>query len=409
MKNYFNQIPELKLRVPSAEGVTLEEGLRLLIIILIAMTPVFSIGEIMDLFLARVSSKASNSTPTFIKAIKDLGFVTLVSVSALMIIRRGRYGKLYFYSIILIFVVVVGCIFTTIFFSDAPKVKWVIVVGIRWLMPLLLVFFIADIVNEKLLNRMAVVLGRIFYIHLGLQFIQLFFMGGFYGMNSLGLAARVPGFFLIPSTASFFSVIVVLFQLYFGKEKSRTWFVLITGFSAIITQSGTGFVVYFMVIFLYYVPQKLLRISILSAPFFGVLMLLVFAGFASRGDVYLEQSGGTRIEIFNYVVTNTGLLSSNFGVGTNAARILKTGLLMDSMLASVVYNLGLLFSLYILIVLLHWLVLIFIRNDKMLYSVTAVYGLFGAAAIFFEAFPMNLIFGVLGAFLIKQEKFRLFN
>lgn len=411
MKNYLLKASEYRINTGFGSEITLEDGIRMLILILIALTPIFSIGEIIDLFLSRVKSRSENSTPIYIKAIKDLGFMIIIITSTLMVIRRGKYRKHLFYALLILFITVVACIFSTILIGELKKAILVVIMGIRWLVPFLVTFFLVDIVNKTLLHRITKVLSVVFFIHLALQGAQLIFMGGYYGLNFLGLAARVPGFFLIPSTAAFFTILVCFFQLYFGNYSKRVQriFILLTTFSVVITQSGAGFVVYFLVMALYLTPQKFLKLSILCAPLMGIGLLLLFVITSDRGGAaYVEASGGVRVEIMKKVITDTGLISTTFGVGTNAARILNSGELMDSQIASLVYNLGILFALFVIILFGCWLVLLYQRNNKMLYSFTAIYFLVGAASIFFEAFPMNLLFSVLLAFLIKQKDMRLF-
>jgi hypothetical protein len=135
----------------------------------------------------------------------------------------------------------------------------------------------------------------------------------------------------------------------------------------------------------------------------GVFFFFLFLEFLNaRDENYVEQSGGTRLEIFEDSFLNSHLFSTDFGLGTNSAVLLGKGEIMDSTFASLVVNLGYwgFFSVLILLTLGYTYALI--NSNRSFFVFLLIFTLFGMTTIIYEVYPANLLMALLLVFFIHS-------
>jgi hypothetical protein len=139
--------------------------------------------------------------------------------------------------------------------------------------------------NINVLKRIGVILFFVFIVHFGFQILQLFFAGGWFGLNSFGLSARNPGIFFIPSTASFFSIIVLFFSMFYIENvKFKKIIFTLIPISVLLTASGTGVAVYIVCFGLYILDKKMY-------VFLPILSIFSFIFFFFFVDLITGRSG----------------------------------------------------------------------------------------------------------------------
>jgi len=137
----------------------------------------------------------------------------------------------------------------------------------------------------------------------------------------------------------------------------------------------------------------------------SIVFFFLFLEFLSaRDENYVEQSGGTRLEIFEESFLESHLFSTDFGLGTNSAVLLGKGEIMDSTYASLVVNLGYwgFFSVLILITLGYAYALI--KSNRSFFVFLVLFTLFGMTTIIYEVYPANLLMALLLVFFIHSGK-----
>lgn len=388
---------------------TLNKLIQYIILLALLLTPIFSFYEVLALLTNTLISQTEALTPVYIKILKDVSFALLISLSIIQILRKMRIKK-YF----IIPTVLAGIILLNICFSLLTDANYVLILaGIRWSIPILLPFFLIGIVDGEFMQKSTKILFPVFVLHLILQIYQLFNMQFWFGINMFGLAARTPGIFLIPNTAAFFTIFCWFFFNYYGKfAKRQIFFVhIVAGISILLTMSGTGIIVYVLLLCIAMLDRRYLRIVLPLFPIVIGFLLLMLSVVVGRGDDYVETSGGTRIQIFVEELTSANLFASSFGIGTNTGVLLagsniggREARIVDSTYASLIANTGLLgFALFIGASIL-WLLNAFKINRQDVYSFTIICGLFGATTIIFEAYPMNLLYAVCLAHFLPFRK-----
>ncbi len=374
-----------------------------IIILGLLLVPILSLSEVFALFRGQLEDQTSNISG-LIKFSKDIIFLLLILVGFFYFLFKSKLSKKgFFYFIVFICIVI-----PSILMSVTSGII-MIFAGLRWLVPVILIFFISNSIDEKFLNSLIKILIGLFIFHFVLQILQAFFASAWYGVNALGLNARNPGLFLIPNTGAFFSLIILYFILYLSSLTVKSKILSIPFFfiSVMLTLSGTGFLLFFLIIFFWFFNLKFLKylplIIVLIIPFFIYSLDL----FLSRGEGYVENSGGGRLKIFIESFDLAGLFSNKFGMGTNSYVMLGGGTIMDSLYASVVLNLGI-FGLFFLFSLIIFSLFISIyMKDKALFVFVLVISIYSATTILFEAYPMNLLTAIIFIIFYKKYKIKL--
>lgn len=379
---------------------------RRLIVVVVALTPILSVGELLSLLQGSIQSQVIVSTPFYIKLIKDFFVVAVMCIGVVHMLRSGRTNRLAVPFLVLL-------AYTGIVAVSGSDSVTLALAGIRWIMPVFLPFLLYDFVDEQLLQRLARVLGWLLVLEVVLQVAELYFMSHWYGAIVFGLAARVPGFFVIPVTAGFFALITLFFAVFFERsnEMRRAVYVL-APISLALTQSGTGLVV--LVLMVTVISLGVRRIW-LMLPLGAALMILIFPLLpllTGRPADYVAVSGGTRIEIFRDLLSKSEWIPSAFGYVTNTAvSLLANGALnsnaiptiVDSTYSSVWGNLGIPGGIFFGLFIASWMIAVIGSRRLDLYVATGIFVLYGFTTILFETFPMNILLAVCAAFFLRNS------
>lgn len=282
--------------------------------------------------------------------------------------------------------------------------------GIRWFMPFILVLFLIRHIDKNLLSKIAEVLFWLFIFHFIFQIIQLFFAGGWFGINSLGLSARNPGIFFIPSTAGVFAILVLFFsKFYMDKHLERKIYFLIP-ISLILTASGTGIGTYIIFMSIYYLKERYFPLMPIFLIFLAFILIFTLDTLSGRSGL-LEESFGARLLMFRDVFYDASLLPTSFGYGTSTGYLIanKFGLdfdmaVTDSWFATIFVNFGLINSFIVVALLITFYIILIVKKRKEELLFLTIFTLFSATTVFTESFPANLLFAVLLAYYIKPKR-----
>ncbi len=376
-----------------------------LIFLVLLLTPVFSLQESLALIFGGLIDNSTALTSVYIKGIKDFIFFLILLIFLLHLLISYNINKLSFLLIIYLFLIIsFGFIF--------HKQLLIFLSGIRWLFPIILLPVFIKYLNINVLKRIGVILFFVFIVHFGFQILQLFFAGGWFGLNSFGLSARNPGIFFIPSTASFFSIIVLFFSMFYIENvKFKKIIFTLIPISVLLTASGTGVAVYIVCFGLYILDKKMyVFLPILSI--FSFIFFFFFVDLITGRSGLIQESFGTRVDIFFDLLKNANLFSNELGFGTSTGYLIANeyGLNFkmtstESTYASILVNLGLLNFIIILFFITFFILIFWIKRDKEMLIFSFIFALFGATTSIFEAFPMNFLFSILLGFYIQRKNF----
>jgi len=364
--------------------------IRLIIILALLITTILNIGEISALISGTLKDQSELYTPIYIKATKDIIMCFLIFLLAVRYLSKNisiSYIILVLFFLLIIYINIMSSI---LYGNDG-----FIIYGLRWIYPLLIFILGIKVFQINWLSKSfekAFIL--VFLFHFSLQIYQFF--SGITWFGLLGnYSSRNPGIFLLPNTGAFFSNIVLYWFMYHSQLTSfvKNFMVFLAVISIVLTSSGTGISVLAFLVILYLSSRKavaLLPIFILILPF-----MLKFVS-TTRGDDYVEVSGGGRLGIFLETFGKTNIFAENFGYFTNVSVLVGGGnAIMDSTYASVLGNLGILAFLLTVLLLFYLIFISFLKMDKVKLGFLVIIVLFAATTIIFEAYPMNLLLPLL--------------
>jgi len=379
-----------------------------LILLLLILTPVFSIYEVFAFISGSLGNISSALTPIYIKIIKDLLIIFIICIG---LVKSLRNNKIMFYYSYTFFIL--SCLIALIFSYNQTPVM-ILLAGIRWGLPFLLVPFIYDIVDEKLNYNIAIVLSLLLIFAFVLQLFELKFSSGWYGLNKFGLSKRNPGFFVVPLTMAAFSLFTHYFATSFlNKGIYRNIILFIIPISVLLTGSGTGILTYSTLVAVWVyrkIKQKELVFIFLIFALLGMIVMLPII--SSRPNIYTSLF--TRLSFYGKYITIENLFFSNqFGIGTNTGVLLgflknsdiSGSLIVDSTFLSIILNIGVIGFIFFL----YFIYYAFNNKlynklyNKIYFIIISVF--FMITSILFELFPMNLLFSVtLVDFLHKRNE-----
>ena len=379
--------------------------IRLIILILVAITPVFNIGEVMALISGTIKSQNIMETPIYIKLIKDMGFLSLIFFSSLAIFKKKKFNRLF---LIYIPLIILTTLLFVISYLNHPILA---LAGVRWILPVFLSFFLINHVNDKLMEEVGKVLFSLIFISFAAQVYQLFYASAWYGVNALGLAARVPGIFLIPNTSGFFVCLGLFFNYFFySKNNYNRKLILVLGsISIFLTASGTAIATLLLIAFtiIAYKIVKRRNFIIFLFLFPQILVILLLATLSllptltGRGENILSISGASRWNQFIEILNNSQLIGTEFGKGTNTGKVFQDtfdiangSIITDSMYTAIISNTGIIGGVIFLAMILIWLFYTLRSKRLDVICFTMIYSLFSATTPITEAFPMNLLFAL---------------
>ena len=371
----------------------------------LAITPLLSFGELFALLRGSFDSQVTVYTPFYIKAIKDVLSVVLILLGLAHTLRSARTNRLFIPFLILFLYTL------TVAVSGSDSVALALA-GIRWIMPVFVAFFIYDFVDARLLRQIANLLAVMLIGQCLLQVGELYFMSHWYGAIVFGLAARVPGFFVIPITAGFFALTTLFFVHFYDANASlRRVTYFLAPLSVFMTQSGTGLVVLALMATLIVIGVRRIWLIVPIGAGLVVAMFPLLPLLTGREADYVAVSGGTRIEIFLDLVQHSQWIPTAFGYVTNTAVSLlangginsgATPTIVDSTYSSVLGNLGVFGGVFFALFAATWAFTVVCSRRLDLYVATALFGLYGFTMIVFEAYPMNILLAVLAAYFFRE-------
>ncbi|MEJ5227778.1 hypothetical protein [Thermodesulfovibrio sp.] len=376
-----------------------------LIIFGLLITPILNIGEIVANYNLTFTQQ-SIETPIYIKLLKDFLFISLIIISFFNIFVKNkiRYNSK---ILILIFLTIISSLVSLLHQNVGT-----IISGFRWAFVFFLTLSFLNLDLKKIDNlqeKISKLLIILIYINLLLQFFQLLYFPVIHGKNFLGLNLRNTGFFSIPQTAAFFTMIVMwyIYVYYNNSFHKIVLLYFLSPISILLTASGTGLVALF-VFYLYLVYKKVRqkKITLLFSLFFIFFFFFSLDRLTGREDIF--DSIVIRIGILKEYIfekQNNIFLSTNFGRGTNTSVLFgnlanydNLGIIADSLINSMIINLGILGVLIFIILILS--VFIKCRTSRVL---IIIYSIFSITNIFFESYPMNLIFALNIAYFCKEK------
>lgn len=387
--------------------LNIKDILHKIILIALFLTPIFSISESLALIFGGLIDNSTALTPASIKAIKDIIFMLITFVGLIGIQKRRKINRIAL--LILIYI-----LYTIVMAFLHQNNLIIFLVGLRWLIPIIMIVFLVYYVDKDLLTKIATVLGYLFLFHFILQITQLFFAEGWFGKNMFGLSARNPGIFFIPNTAAFFSILVLFFAMFHLKKLFlRRIIFLILPLSIFLTASGTGLVVYTIIMIIYSLREKYFKII----PVVLFITLIMFFLLYNTIEIIIGRSGlveesfSTRVKIFSELFYTSKLFDySNFGYGTSTGYLLANKLSLDldmkatdSTYSSVIVNLGIINLFFFISIFVLAIIINFLNKKKETIIFIMIYLLFAFTTSIFEAYPMNLFFALLTAYYLRRS------
>lgn len=388
---------------------------------LIALTPLFNIGETGGFLMPGAIPQPTNffafQTPIWVKAIKDIGFWALMGLGILRMLSAPTLARRRWLLILAaLFVVVMAALMRTLF-DPSGATPAQLYAGLRWALPLFLAFGLMDALSEQDRRRIAMLVCGLLLLNLLAQLFQFANRLSVPAAGASSVYPRVAGFFYIPSTAGFFAATAAFWANAQPGGGRGKWLSLAANLAApvsILLAASAGAIAAWLVMMFFVVfKNRWVRLRLALLPIFAALIFFNINALSARTDI-LSYSAPKRVEIFAKAAHTIGPVSSHFGAGTNAGVILNRRLnlidesiITDSFYASVIINLGWLGALVVLglMAALTWLCLRSGQSVPLAFA--GLYLAMGLGTVFTEAFPMNLLFAVwLGSWLENQRPAR---
>lgn len=371
--------------------------IEIIIIILIVLIPLININEIKMHF--GITERGGNAF--LIKLIKDLGFIILFFLSILRIFHKSapKYILLPLLSIIYLICISV--------FLSMSEDYIVLISGIRWILPLILLFLLKDCITLSMMNKFAKFLYFMLYINLLFQIYEAFNMPPYHGISYLGLSARVPGLFSHAHSCGCFICLCyyMCIEYYPNKPFKHIWNLSVFT-SVFLAMSSTGIIVWAALSFLLIVRKSPnLKIYTLIIPIIGAITYKYADIIIGRSLGSSESSIGTRTGFLTDLFFNANFFSSTFGWSTHTIMQLKSkGIASDAFYGSIIANLGLIPFFILCITITILLIKGYSENNTALLGYILLFSLCGVSSIIWEIYPCNLFFSIIGAFLLSNSK-----
>jgi hypothetical protein len=363
--------------------------------------PLLSFSEIIT-YMQGYSNLNTLVSPWYIKGIKDFIFLMIlfIGVYNVFITKNKLQVDITFY--ILAFLVLVSALISL----DKYNVV-VVSAGLRWFMPLLLVPFLINNVDDDFQEKIAKTLLLLVLLGLAFQLLQTGTLNLYHGSNSFGFSIRNPGFFTIPSTMSIFLLLALWYVHHFlDKTILNLLFVyLIIPISVFLAGSATGILVlasfYFSIIFTKVKSKK--AFAVLGGAFL-MLIFVMLPYILGRADVMTSLL--IRLDLYQNISIMNLFIGDRFGLATNTALLLpgestSKAFSTDALVLSFIINAGLIsFLLFLYIV---------IKNgEKTLkyFQFLLITSVFSFNSILFEVYPANLLIAVNLAYFISKKQLK---
>ncbi len=263
--------------------------------------------------------------------------------------------------------------------------------GLRWAFPFLIPFFIFPFVDNKIIQLIKKPFLFLFFLNFSLQIFQHFLKYGYYKHNVFGFSDRAPGIFLMPNTSAAFTVLSLLFCLFFfNLSKAQKFFLETISFlSVLLSASFLGILTLTAMIWIDFKSKFLVKFFSVFLIFF--LSIIYFSYVSDRGFDSMYVSMHTRFDIFITHFQNTGFFSNKFGFGTNTAYLVASGSPTDSNFSCILVNLGIVGLLIFMGGIFFSLLLSYLKSDREIFLLSFFVLLTSFTLSYTETYPVNLI------------------
>lgn len=372
--------------------------------ILILLTPLFNIGEILNIFLHYTDNIKDSITPFELKGVKD---ILLIYITLLLLILHYQKGIINYNTLIL----------SSLCLLSIPSLLYMVITepiyflsGMRWGMPLVMTLLLVSIIQETSLKELWKSISILLIIHFMIQLVQFFYINTF-GYNQLGFSLRNPGIFLMPNTAGLFSIFTIIFILYLNKfEYIPKYYYWITSLSVYLSGSSTAILLLCLIGFIYFLKNHLFTVLILlPIPLFISYLLLNFM----RPEVF-DESFMPRLDLLVKNLNSSNLFIGDFGMATNTATSIMHSFELsldqivsaDSFWGSLPINVGLLVFLIIFFLNIIFISIGLIQKKFRVFILFLSIFLYGFTSSIVEAHPTNILIAVLLAYTFKTTSIR---
>ncbi|MFA6142973.1 MAG: hypothetical protein WC738_06765, partial [Candidatus Omnitrophota bacterium] len=370
-------------------AIDIRRSISTAVIILLALTPFFNIGEICGVMTNKPVLSVPILTPIYVKLIKDAFLLIIFALCAINLRKLDRYRlNIFFFMFIpLLLITVLSLILSY------KNNHFQILAGLRWVEPLFLAAFLIGNIDDELMSNVAKVASLIFLLSF---IVQIYEVSRILPIGLSGLLRRswwFNGLFMTYHAATLFACATLFFVYFYLKMPLLRMLILcLIPVNILITRSGTGFPTYLLASYTIWAKGRINKITV--SLFILASALIIYLSPAMIGRPII--CGGTivRANIFNKSFSEADLFSRNFGKGTNAMVLLSreykmpdTGRILDSTASGVVVNLGRAGLFLALAAYAVWVLLVLRskRPDAMVF--TLIYSMYAITIPIMEAFP----------------------
>lgn len=363
-----------------------------LILISILFTVIFNIAELWTLLTYGVVSQRDSVTPIQVKAIKDIFFLLIF---ILCLSRSVKNWVIILYPDIIVIGITILSLFSLLF-SSLFQSFLLLIMGMRWFFPFLLINFLYDVIDRQLQTKISVCMVIIFCLALFLQLIEAVYLPHFWGINALGLNLRNPGIYLIPSSMAFFTLVTLWYAYHFFPHGifRNALVKYLCPLSIFLTGSATGvFALAFFYGSSFVAKMRNKQMFILLLVILMIITFIFLPILTGRERIF--DSFLVRLGIFSEVASlNHFLISTTFGSATNAAVLMndikaESKFIADSNFTAMLHNIG-----FIAMILYTLMFIKLMKKSVQTIQIFGIYLLFSITTIIFETFPLNLLFAL---------------
>lgn len=377
----------------------MDEKIKNLLIVLIALTPLFGLFEAIGYL--------NLSLPFDIVKIKAVrySFTYLIFFICLLKTMLLKLKNIHPFFLITVLFVLLGIMLSNDFYYMFS--------GTNLLLPFLMMFLLVNVIDKVFLIRLSKVLFVFLVLNTLMQVFQMFYMPAFQGTNVFGLTGRLRGFFAISSISGVVTCFVYYIVKYFSdfsNKKIQLTF-LIACLSIFLTMSSAGAGLFLIMIFL----PKFLKSKFKGLAFVFIIpiFILMFNNLDTLSGRIKGQSSdsfNTRKEILMEQLKKTSLLPVDFGKATNLAMNFKKNLnvkndafIADMMYTSILVNLGYIFFVIFMCLVIVVMTKVFSVGSIELKVFFIMCLASASSQIISEMFPTNYLLTIMGAYFINQK------
>jgi hypothetical protein len=293
--------------------------------------------------------------------------------------------------------------------------------GIRWALPILLIFLLCGHIDKPLLGRLAYVAAFLLLVTTIIQVYQAATQQFRWGQSMYGsLLGRVSGFYELPSIAGFNTCLYFFIIRYYYTGRAwvrKMWMLLGIGSTFFLSISTTGFILMLiMLVFpLLYRPGRYRPVYMVLAVILSIITYMWIDQLNGRYPGDSSMSWNIRVGLMQEQWQKAQLISNRFGSATNSAFVIKGAFGQavspiyvgggESIYPPLLGNYGIVFFIcFIGTLLVAFVKLTHQRYEPaMLFFLVAVLG--GLTVRATETFPLGILLSVLGAYYINPNLF----